>query len=88
MAQICRTIAVDKKRHETAYTKIVEKLFEIDPDTTMLAFEDMMRKKVVMPAHFIYDGHDSNLFEHFSFVAQRVGVYTAGDYAQTLRCKR
>ncbi|KAE9445126.1 hypothetical protein C3L33_22976, partial [Rhododendron williamsianum] len=31
LAQICGTIASDEKRHETAYTKIVEKLFEIDP---------------------------------------------------------
>ena len=84
MAQICRTIAADEKRHETAYTKIVEKLFEIDPDTTMVAFEHMMREKVRMPAHSMYDGQDDNLFDHFSAVAQRLGVYTAGDYADIL----
>ncbi|KAF8391761.1 hypothetical protein HHK36_021995 [Tetracentron sinense] len=32
LSQICRAIAADEKRHETAYTKIVDKLFEIDPD--------------------------------------------------------
>ncbi|XVF84287.1 hypothetical protein PTKIN_Ptkin17bG0024900 [Pterospermum kingtungense] len=32
LAQICGTIASDEKRHERAYTTIVEKLFEIDPD--------------------------------------------------------
>ena len=69
MAQICRTIAVDEKRHETAYTKIVEKLFEIDPDTTMVAFEDMMWKNVRIPTHLIYNGKDGNLFDHFSVVA-------------------
>eukprot|EP00253_Pinus_taeda_P004167 PITA_04167 len=84
LAQICGTIAADEKRHETAYTKIVEKLFEIDPNTTMLAFEDLMKKKVVMPAHLMYDGQDSNLFHHFSSVARRLGVYTAGDYADIL----
>jgi len=84
LAQICGTIAADEKRHETAYTKIVEKLFEIDPDTTMLAFEDIMRKKVSMPAHLMYDGQDDNLFDHFSAVAQRLGVYTARDYADIL----
>jgi len=84
LAQICGTIAADEKRHETAYTNIVQKLLEIDPDTTMLSFEDMMRKKVVMPAHLMYDGQDDNFFEHFSAVAQRVGVYTAGDYADIL----
>ncbi|GAA0157993.1 hypothetical protein LIER_15130 [Lithospermum erythrorhizon] len=84
LAQICGTIASDEKRHETAYTKIVEKLFEIDPDGTMLAFADMMRKKISMPAHLMYDGRDDKLFDNFSAVAQRLGVYTARDYADIL----
>ncbi|MBA0628553.1 hypothetical protein Godav_023269 [Gossypium davidsonii] len=84
LAQICGNIASDEKRHETAYTKIVEKLFEIDPDGTVLAFADMMRKKISMPAHLMYDGQDDNLFDNFSAVAQRLGVYTARDYADIL----
>ncbi|MBA0840877.1 hypothetical protein Goarm_003419 [Gossypium armourianum] len=84
LAQICGNIASDEKRHETAYTKIVEKLFEIDPDGTVLAFSDMMRKKISMPAHLMYDGQDDNLFDNFSAVAQRLGVYTARDYADIL----
>lgn len=62
----------------------MEKLFEIDPDGTVMAFADMMRKKISMPAHLMYDGRDDNLFEHFSAVAQRLGVYTARDYADIL----
>jgi len=77
-------IASDEKRHETAYTKIVEKLFEVDPDGTVLAFADMMRKKIAMPAHLMYDGRDDNLFDNYSSVAQRTGVYTAKDYADIL----
>lgn len=84
MAQICGLIASDEKRHETAYTKIVEKLFEVDPDGTVMAFADMMRKKIAMPAHLMYDGRDDNLFENYSTVAQRIGVYTAKDYADIL----
>ncbi|KAL0711259.1 hypothetical protein Bca4012_018237 [Brassica carinata] len=84
LAQICGTIAADEKRHETAYAKIVEKLFEIDPDGTVMAFADMMRKKISMPAHLMYDGRDDNLFDNFSSVAQRLGVYTAKDYADIL----
>ncbi|KAK8946393.1 hypothetical protein KSP39_PZI007163 [Platanthera zijinensis] len=84
LAQICGIIASDEKRHETAYTKIVEKLFEIDPDGTVLAFADMMKKKISMPAHLMFDGRDNNLFEHFSLVTQRLGVYTAKDYADIL----
>ena len=44
LATICGIIAADEKRHENAYTKIVEKLFEIDPNGAMLAFADMMKK--------------------------------------------
>ncbi|XP_073037797.1 stearoyl-[acyl-carrier-protein] 9-desaturase, chloroplastic [Primulina eburnea] len=84
LAQICGTIAADEKRHETAYTKIVEKLFEIDPEGTVLSLADMMKKKVSMPAHLMYDGTDDNLFENYSSVAQKLGVYTAKDYADIL----
>lgn len=84
LAQICGKIASDEKRHETAYTKIVEKLFELDPNETVMAFADMMRKKILMPAHLMYDGHDHNLFHHYADVASRIGVYTARDYRQIL----
>ncbi|KAL8166229.1 hypothetical protein V2J09_007728 [Rumex salicifolius] len=84
LAQVCGIIAADEKRHETAYTKIVEKLFEIDPDGTVLSLADMMRKKISMPAHLMYDGIDNNLFDHYSAIAQRIGVYTARDYADIL----
>ncbi|CAO1942819.1 unnamed protein product [Urochloa humidicola] len=84
LAQICGIIASDEKRHETAYTKIVEKLFEIDPDGTVVALADMMKKKISMPAHLMFDGEDDKLFDHFSMVAQRLGVYTARDYADIL----
>ena len=85
LAQICGTIASDEKRHENAYSKIVEKLFEIDPDYTMLAFADMMKKNILMPAHLMYDGRDDNLFKHFSSIAQRIGVYTMKDYVNILK---
>jgi len=84
LAQLCGIIASDEKRHAIAYTKIVEKLFEIDPDGAVLALADMMRKKVRMPAHFMYDGIDDNLFENYALVAQKIGVYTAKDYADIL----
>lgn len=84
LAQICGTIAAGEKRHETAYTKIVEKLFEVDPSDTILAIDGMMRKKIKMPAHLMFDGEDDNIFHHFSTVAQRLGVYTAKDYADII----
>lgn len=84
LARICGTIASDEKRHENAYTRIVQKILEVDPTDGMLAVADIMRKKITMPAHLMYDGQDPNLFEHFSAVAQRMGVYTADDYADIL----
>lgn len=57
----------------------------MDPDYTARAFADMMRKKVAMPAHLMTDGRDEGrLFARFSAVAQRIGVYTARDYADII----
>ncbi|CAO1942509.1 unnamed protein product [Urochloa humidicola] len=81
LARTCGTIAADEKRHETAYGRIVEQLLRLDPDGAVLAIADMMRKRITMPAHLMHDGRDMGLFEHFSSVAQRLGVYTARDYA-------
>ncbi|XP_073275374.1 stearoyl-[acyl-carrier-protein] 9-desaturase, chloroplastic-like [Primulina huaijiensis] len=84
LAQICGVIAADEKRHETAYTRIVEKVFEIDPDGMVRSFADIMKKKIIMPAHMMYDGVDKNLFRNFSAVAQQIGVYTARDYTDIM----
>mmetsp|Transcript_9898 Transcript_9898/g.11438 ORF Transcript_9898/g.11438 Transcript_9898/m.11438 type:complete len:420 (-) Transcript_9898:884-2143(-) len=89
LAKLCATIAADEARHEIAYTRIVDELMARDADGAMLAFADMMRKQIVMPAHLMDDGqHEGregrSLFEDFSSVAQRVGVYTADDYASIM----
>ncbi|EEE57050.1 acyl-[acyl-carrier-protein] desaturase 3, chloroplastic [Oryza sativa Japonica Group] len=81
LARVCGTVAADEKRHEAAYAAIVAKLFEVDPDYTVRAFARMMRRKVAMPARLMYDGADDRLFARFAAVAQRLGVYTAADYA-------
>jgi len=84
LARICGTIAADEKRHENAYVRIVEKLLEVDPTETMMAISNMMRNKITMPAHLMHDGQDPYLFDHFSAVAQSIGVYTTNDYADIL----
>uniref|UniRef100_A0A061R077 Plastid acyl-acp desaturase n=2 Tax=Tetraselmis sp. GSL018 TaxID=582737 RepID=A0A061R077_9CHLO len=89
LAQICGHIAADESRHEIAYTKIVDKLFERDPDGAMLAFADMMRKQIVMPAHMMDDNvhkerSGRDLFGDFSSVAENLKVYTAYDYADIM----
>lgn len=84
LAQICGTIAADEKRHENAYTKIVGKLFELDPDGAVIALANSMRWKIKMPAYLMDDGRHPNLFEHYSNVAKRIGVYTATDYIEIM----
>ena len=58
LAHICGTIASDEKQHKNTYAKIVKKLLELDPTGAMVAIADMMRKKITMPAHLMYDGWD------------------------------
>lgn len=80
LAQICGTIASDEKRHEIAYTRIVEKLFELDPTGAMVALEEMMKKRIKMPGHLMFDGRDPDLFTNFGSIVSRLGVYSATDY--------
>ena len=86
LAKICGIIAGDEMRHARAYKAFVEKIFEVDPNEMMLAFEDMMKKKIVMPAHHLRETgmKIGQTFEHFSNAAQRLGVYTSEDYVQIL----
>lgn len=86
LAKICGIIASDEARHANAYIDFINRIFELDPSEAMLAFEDMMRKKIVMPAHFLREtgGAIGELFSHFSDAAQRVGVYTTYDYIEIL----
>ena len=86
LSKICGVIAADEARHAKAYKSFITKIFEIDASEMMLAFEDMMRKKIVMPAHFLRQSGEKigATFSHFSDAAQRLGVYTSLDYTQIL----
>jgi len=80
-------IAGDEMRHYTAYTEFVKEIFALDPSEMMIAFRDMMRHKIIMPAHFLRESGQKIgvAFEEFSNTAQRLGVYTAQDYVDILR---
>ena len=86
LAKICGNVASDEARHASAYKSFVDRIFKIDPTEMMIAFEDMMRKRIVMPAHFLRESGTSkgSSFSHFSEAAQRLGVYTANDYIAIL----
>lgn len=86
LSKICGVIASDELRHAKAYKSFIAKIFEVDPSEMMLAFEDMMRKKIVMPAHFLRQQGEkiSTSWSHFSDAAQRIGVYTSMDYTNIM----
>jgi acyl-[acyl-carrier-protein] desaturase len=87
LGRMCGTIAADEARHARAYIQFIKEIFAVDTSEMMLAFEDMMRKKIVMPAHFLREsgGKISELFTHFSDAAQRLKVYTTDDYVSIMR---
>lgn len=87
LAKMCNMIAGDEMRHHNAYSEFVRLIFGADPNGMMLAFQDMMKKKIVMPAGFLRESGQaiSGAFEHFSDSAQRIGVYTAQDYVDIMR---
>ena len=82
LSKICGLIAADEMRHANAYKAFVSQILAVDPSEMVLAFEDMMRKKIVMPAHFLRETgvKIGQTFSHFSDSAQRLGVYTTHDY--------
>jgi acyl-[acyl-carrier-protein] desaturase len=86
LSKICGLIASDEMRHARAYKTFISRILDVDPSELILALEDMMRKKIVMPAHFLRESGQkvSELYSHFSDSAQRLGVYTTYDYIQIL----
>lgn len=81
LARICRRIAGDEARHETFYTRVMGRVFDLDPEAAMMTFGTMLRRVIAMPGRLMTDGKDPNLFDRFAIVAQRIGVYTVTDYA-------
>jgi acyl-[acyl-carrier-protein] desaturase len=87
LSRICKTIAGDEARHEKAYKTFMAKIFEIDPNGAMLAFEKMMKKQIAMPAIMMDKGTapPDNLFTRFSAITQKLGIYTTFDYAAIIK---
>lgn len=87
LSKMCGVIASDEARHAKAYKAFISKAFEVDASEVMIAFEDMMKKKIVMPAHFLREIglKMGQTFGHFTDAAQRLGVYTAVDYVDILK---
>jgi acyl-[acyl-carrier-protein] desaturase len=81
LGKICTRIAADESRHAAFYTRIMSEVMERDPENGILVFRDLLRRIIAMPGKLMYDGKAPDLFDRFSTVAQRLGVYTVHDYA-------
>ena len=77
-------IAGDENRHARAYKSFITKIMEVDTNEAVLAFQDMMKKKITMPAMYMReDGAASgDTFKKFEAVASRLKVYTSTDYIE------
>jgi len=84
LRKVCAKIAGDEARHEKAYQLFSQEILDRDPEGLIMTFGDMMRGQIVMPAELMTDGVDTNMYENFSAVAQKLGVYTAIDYAEII----
>ena len=86
LSKMCKIISGDEMRHHHAYSEFVERIFAVDPNQMMMAFQYMMKQKITMPAHFLRESNNkiSSAFEEFSNTAQRIGVYTSLDYIEIL----
>jgi acyl-[acyl-carrier-protein] desaturase len=86
LAKMSKIIAGDEMRHHLAYVEFIRQIFAVDPSEMMIAFRDMMKYKIEMPAMYLRESFEkkASLFDRFSDVAQRSGVYTAIDYIEIL----
>jgi len=82
---ICKRIAGDEARHESFYTRAMSEVLDQDPEGGVITCGTMFRKMIAMPGRLMFDGKDPDLFDHFSVIAQRLGVYTVLDYASVVR---
>jgi acyl-[acyl-carrier-protein] desaturase len=46
-SKMCKMIAGDEMRHHHAYSEFVNQIFKIDPSEMMLAFQYMMKAKLL-----------------------------------------
>ncbi len=86
LGRICNFVAGDESRHARAYKLFFAKCLEADPDEALIAFYEMMRSKITMPAMYMRErGRQiGETFKKFSDVAERTRVYTPFDYTAIL----
>ena len=84
--ELSKRIAGDENRHARAYMLFISKILELDPSEAVLAFQDMMKKKITMPAMYMRErGKDlGETFKKFEVIANRSTVYTPWHYVSII----
>lgn len=80
LEDICKKIAGDEARHATFYSTMMKHIFDTDVNGALLSYQEMMKRQIAMPAERLRDRQGNSLFEVFSKIAQKEGIYTAKDY--------
>jgi acyl-[acyl-carrier-protein] desaturase len=84
LARICGNIAGDERRHGGFYLAVMQEMMKLEPERTLEAYAALMQSGITMPAENMTDGDSvehPTLFQRFSAVASRIGIYTLRDYA-------
>ena len=86
LGRLCSFVAGDERRHARAYKLFYEKCLEVDTSEAIIAFYDMMRSKITMPAMYMRERGKKigETFAKFADIAEARGIYTRWDYAEIL----
>lgn len=83
---ISRRVAGDENRHARAYKLFISKILEVDTSEAVIAFQEMMKKKIIMPAMYMRERGKQvgETFKKFEVIANRSGVYTPWHYVEII----
>jgi len=86
LGKLCGYVAADESRHAKAYRLFFKKCLEADTNDALIAFSDMMRSKITMPAMYMRERGKKmgETFQAFADIAERMRVYTPTHYTDIL----
>lgn len=86
LGNLCDKVAQDEARHARFYFAVGRAVFKADPQEAMIAFYNLMRQGIQMPARLMASEKIKApaLFEAFSSVAEKLEIYTGHDYGNIL----
>ncbi len=83
---ISRKVGGDESRHAQAYKLFISKILDVDTSEAVIAFQEMMKKKIIMPAMYMRERGKQvgETFKKFEVIANRTGVYTPWHYVEII----